>query len=61
MTKEEHKNYEAVGICEGWITGTHQEQIDAWQHLHDTGIAYKLQGWFGRTARALIDDGIINE
>ena len=52
---------DAVGICEGWITGTHQEQIDAWQQLHDTGVAYKLQGWFGRTAKSLIEDGIINE
>ena len=52
----------AVGIAEGWIEAENeQEIIDAWQQLHDTGLAYNLQGWFGRTARNLINEGIINE
>ncbi len=52
----------AVGIAEGWIEPENeQEVIDAWQYLHDTGMAYDLQGWFGRTARNLINEGIINE
>ena len=52
----------AVGIAEGWIEAENeQEIIDAWQQLHDTGLAYNLQGWFGRTARNLINKGIINE
>jgi len=52
----------AVGIAEGWIEAENeQEIIDAWQYLHDTGMAYDLQGWFGRTARDLINEGIINE
>ena len=52
----------AVGIAEGWIEAENeQEVIDAWQYLHDSGMAYDLQGWFGRTARNLIDEGIINE
>ena len=51
----------AVGIAEGWIEAENeQEIIDAWQQLHDTGLAYNLQGWFGRTARNLINKGIIN-
>ena len=54
-------NYLATGLAEGFEQGTKQEVITAWQYLHDTGLAYKLQGWFGRTAKALIDDGIINE
>ena len=37
------------------------EIITAWQYLHDTGLAYKLQGWFGRTVRDLIEQGIIKE
>ena len=52
----------AVGIAEGWIEAKNEKQVvDAWQYLHDTGLAYDLQGWFGRTARDLINEGIINE
>ena len=55
-------NYEATGIAEGWIEANSEDQvIEAWQHLHDTRLAYSLQGWFGRTARDLIKQGIINE
>ena len=52
--------YRAVGLAEGFEEGTEKEVIEAWQHLHDTGLAYKLQGWFGRTAQHLIKNGIIN-
>ena len=53
-------NYEAVGLAEGFISAESEERvIDAWQHLHDTGLAYKLQGWFGRTAQSLLEQGII--
>ena len=55
-------NYEAIGLAEGFISAESDEQIiEAWQHLHDTGLAYKLQGWFGRTAKLLIEAGRINE
>jgi hypothetical protein len=55
-------NYTAVGIAEGFIQAEDREQAAAaWQHLHDTGLAYTLQGWFGRTAIALIEQGVINE
>ena len=55
-------NYEATGLAEGFIEAESKEQIiEAWQHLHDTKLAYKLQGWFGRTAQDLIKKGIINE
>ena len=54
-------NYEAVGLAEGFIEGTEKEVINAWQHLVDTGLAWNLQGWFGRTAQMLINDGIIKE
>lgn len=55
-------DYQAVGLAEGFIEADNEDQvIQAWQHLHDTGLAYKLQGWFGRNCRALIEDGIINE
>ena len=53
-------DYEATGLAEGFISAESEEQIiDAWQHLHNTGLAYKLQGWFGRTAQELLKRGII--
>lgn len=53
-------NYEAVGIAEGFIEADNADQvIEAWQYLHDTRLAYSLQGWFGRNCRALIENGII--
>ena len=36
---------------------TEEEYIAAWQYLIDTGLCWRLQGWFGRTAARLIDDG----
>lgn len=48
----------AEGFCEG-ENASEEEQLTAWQYLHDTGLAYKLQGWFGRTAQELINAGYI--
>lgn len=54
--------YTATGIAEGFIDADSTEQvIEAWQYLHDTGLAYQLQGWFGRTAHDLIAQGVISE
>ena len=53
-------DYEAVGLAEGFIEAESQEQVmEAWQYLHDTGLAYKLQGWFGGTAQDLLKSGYI--
>jgi len=51
----------AVDIVEGIIGSTEDEQLEAWQYLHDTGLAYQLQGWFGRSAKTLIEAGLIEE
>jgi hypothetical protein len=52
-------DFDAVMIAEGAQEADSEEQlIEAWQHLIDTGLAWKLQGFFGRTASRLIEDGI---
>lgn len=51
--------FDAVGIAEGFIEADSEEQIiEAWQTLIDTGLAWRLQGWFGRTASTLIEQGV---
>jgi len=52
-------SFTAIGIAEGFIeTSSEEEVIAAWQHLIDTGLAWRLQGWFGRQAQGLIDQGV---
>jgi hypothetical protein len=58
--KEGCQSYHAVGIAEGFEDAESEEELlAAWQHLVDTGMAYSLQGWFGRTAESLISQGAI--
>jgi hypothetical protein len=52
-------NLEATMIAEGAQEPDSDEQyIQAWQHLIDTGLAWTLQGFFGRTASTMIQNGL---
>ena len=49
---------EAIAIAEGLVENDSEEKyIEAWQFLLDTGMVWSLQGWFGRTAVAMIEAG----
>ena len=50
-------NQLAVWICTGEVAADDDEQLEAWQHLIDTGLAWQLEGSIGRAAKRLIDEG----
>ena len=50
--------YTATMIAEGVEEARDEDEyIDAWQLLIDSGTVWRLQGWFGRTARSMIEEG----
>tara|TARA_R110000744_G_scaffold86236_2_gene168517 strand:+ start:1486 stop:1659 length:174 start_codon:yes stop_codon:yes gene_type:complete len=54
--------FTATGLAEGFVEAESEEQVvEAWQYLHDTRVAYQLQGWFGRTVTALIEQGVVTK
>ena len=53
--------FDAVMIAEGVEEAKSQEEyLEAWQLLVNTGLAWTLQGWFGRTATEPIKAGHIH-
>ena len=52
--------YAAMLIAEGIEDASIEEQLNAWQQLVDTGTVWNLQGWYGRTAKLLIEQGLIH-
>tara|TARA_R100001440_G_scaffold45375_1_gene65090 strand:+ start:200 stop:373 length:174 start_codon:yes stop_codon:yes gene_type:complete len=51
--------FKAIDIIEGVYSDLDDhEEIEAWQHLIDTGVVWHLQGHFGRTADDLIQQGV---
>lgn len=52
-------DFTATMIAEGVQEADPDTVLRAWQHLEDTGLGYRLQGWFGRRLRDLIAEGSI--
>lgn len=50
--------FTAISIIEGIEEAEEFEILEAWQYLIDTGVVWSLQGWYGRTARDLIETGM---
>ena len=49
----------AIQILEGSFPSSEEEQLDAWQLLIDSGIAWQLQGTYARAAESLIERGLV--
>ena len=49
----------AEGFCEG-DGASAEDQVKAWSHLIGMGDCWKLQGWYGRRAASLIENGFIS-
>jgi len=66
MDYRKHKEYKklnpylAVGYAEGFEPCTKIKALCAWQYIVDKKLYMGLQGWFGRTAEALIEQGVIS-
>jgi hypothetical protein len=54
-------DFDAVSIAEGFAEADPDTTMRAWQHLVDTGLVWKLQGWFGRTANDLLQRGLLRK
>ena len=53
--------FEAIDVINFQDENTPEEKVtEAWQYLHDSRIAYQLEGWYGRNCQRLISEGLIN-
>jgi hypothetical protein len=53
--------FTAVMILEGVEECDEETYLEAAQLLVDTGLAWQLQGFFGRICARLIEDGVIRD
>lgn len=51
----------AIDIVEGVDDASPEHQLQAWQQMVNSGLVWKLQGWYQRTAAQLISQGLIQE
>lgn len=61
MSKE--KSFDVVGFIIAFEGGdiSEPEIVEGFQHMINSGIVWTLQGFYGRTATALIEQGFCKE
>lgn len=54
--------YDHVGAIMAYEQGDmdHDEILELFQYLVTSGLAWQLQGHYGRTAQSLLNDGLIH-
>ena len=62
MPETENKPYDQTSAIIAYEEGSldEDEVIELFQNLVNTGLAWRLQGSYGRTAAALIEQGVIS-
>ena len=58
-----NSSYEACAIVEGFAESdpTNEELMEAWAYLIKTGDCWNLQGFYGREATRLIQQGFVSK
>lgn len=64
MTVRDTKEYKEMSASRMMLltyteADSEEEQLAFWQMLVDTGLAWQLEGWYGRCAMSMIEDEVI--